>query len=252
MPNNIKSWFWGFFTLLLAVIIIGVVFYVIPAVGAFGNSFTPARTITVSAQGMTTATPDLAEITFSTVTTGSNPTNLQTNDDMKSGAVAQFLSSEKIASSDITTTGYDLSPNYQYDQTSQRNFITGYTLTDTTQVKIHDLTQVATILGGLAPLGVNQIGGVVYTFNDPDSLLVIARGQAMTNAREKAGELAGEAGVSLGKVINVNESGNVIVPGPLPYAEFGAGSSAAMAPVPTVNPGTQNITDNVTITYQIN
>ena len=109
---------------------------------------------------MTTATPDLAEITFSVVSTGQNPQTLQTNNTNKMNAALQFLASQNIATSDIATTGYDLEPAYNYDNTTQSNYITGYTLTQTVTVKIHDLTNVATVLGGLAPLGVNQIGGV--------------------------------------------------------------------------------------------
>ena len=250
MPNNIKTWFWGLFALLLAVLVVNVVFFVMPMLANLSASFTPSRTMTVSAQGKTTATPDLAEISFSVVSQGKNPTDLTTNDNQKSAAIAQFLAGQNIATSDIATTNYSLSPNYQYDETSERNYITGYTLTDTVEVKIHDLTQVATVLGGLAPLGVNQIGSVDYTFNNTDSLLATARSQAITNAQTKAEQLASEAGVSLGRVISVNESGVIPLPYPYPVYSMAAGSGA-MASAPTVNPGTQDVTDNVTITYEL-
>jgi len=250
-----KSLFWGLFTLLIAVLIVNVVFFVMPLIANLSASFTPAQTITVSAEGQTTATPDLAEINFSVVTQGTNPSDLETNDSQKSAAVMQFLTSQGIASSDIATTGYDLEPNYQYDKTTQRNYITGYTLTDTVEVKIHDLTTVPAVLGGLAPLGVNQIGGVTFTFNDPDEFVAIARADAMTKAEAKATEIAGDAGVTLGRIMNINESENV--PGPLPYpiyamASAGSGAlSVPAAPNVSVSPGTQDVTDNVTITYEI-
>jgi len=251
MPNNIKPWFWGTFTVLLAILIINVVFFVIPAIAQFGRSFTPARTLTVSAQGKTTATPDLAEITFSVVTQGKNPADLTTNDDQKSTAIAQFLASENIATSDIATTNYSLSPNYQYDRTTQRNYIVGYTLTDTVRVKIRDLTNVASVLGGLAPLGVNQVGDVNFTFSDPDNLVGPARDQAIQKAEEKAAEIAAESGASLGRIVNISESGNV--PQPMPYMAYGGVevSSAMAVPTPTINAGTQDITDSVTITYEL-
>ncbi len=250
MPDNIKTWFWGLLALLFAVAIINLVFFVMPMLSNLSASFVPARTITVSAEGMTTVTPDLAEITFSVMTQGKNPADLQAADSGKSVAIAQFLASQKIASSDIATTAYSLSPNYQYDASTQRNYITGYTLTDTVQVKIHDLAQVPAILGGLTPLGVNQIGNVDFTLNDPDAFLAIARGQAITKAEAKAAEIAGETGVSLGRVVTVSESG--VIPTPLPYGVYGgvAGSMAAVQS-PTVNPGTQEVKDNVTITYEI-
>ncbi len=125
------------------------------------------------------------------------------------------MSSQNIATSDIATTGYDLEPTYNYDNTTQSNYITGYTLTQTVTVKIHDLTNVATVLGGLAPLGVNQIGGVNFTFNDPDdTVAAVARMDAMNKAEAKALQMASQAGVSLGEVVNVTE--NSYIPQPLP------------------------------------
>lgn len=250
--NNAKLWFWVLLDLLVGAAVINLLFFVMPLLGNLRASFTPARTLTVTAQGMTIATPDLAEISFSVVTQGTNPANLSNNNNAKMNAVMQFVSSQNIASSDIATTGYDLEPNYQFDVPSQRNYISGYTLTQTVQVKIHDLTNVANVLAGLAPLGVNQIGGVDFTFNDPNEPLNIARANALTMAQTEAAEMSSEAGARLGPVVNVSENGNV--PGPLPaYAEMsaGAGGMAISPTTPTIAPGTQNVTDNVTVTYEL-
>ena len=167
-------------------------------------------------------------------------------------AVLQFVSSQGIASSDIATTAYDLEPNYQYDKTTQRNFIVGYTLTQTVTVKVHDLTQVAPLLGGLAPLGVNQIGGVNFTFADEEAVIAPARADAFSKAKAKAMEMASQAGTSLGAVLNVSESGTT--PPPRPYYNMASGmgggvSGASVAP--NIQPGTQDITDDVTITYAL-
>lgn len=119
-------------------------------------------------------------------------------------------------------------------------------------MKIHDLTNVATVLGGLAPLGVNQIGGVDFTFNDPNEFVAVARADAMNQAETKAEQMAAAAGASLGEVVNVSE--NSIVPQPFPvYAmAAGVGANVASAPVaPNIQPGSQDVTDNVTITYAL-
>jgi len=201
--NESKFWFWVLLDALLAALIIGVLGVGLPALAQWTASVPPARTIMVTAQGMTTATPDLAEITFSVVSTGQNPQTLQENNVSKMNAALEFLQAQNIATSDIATTGYDLEPSYNYDNTSQRNYITGYTLTQTVTVKIHDLTNVATVLGGLAPLGVNQIGGVNFTFNDPNEFVAVARADAMSQAEVKAQQMASEAGAALGEVVNV-------------------------------------------------
>lgn len=250
--NESKFWFWVLLDALIAALVIALLGVGLPVAAQFGASLSPARTITVTAQGKTTATPDLAEITFSVVSTGKDPQTIETVNTNKMNAALTFLSSQQIATSDITTTGYDLSPAYNYDNTTQRNYITGYTLTQTVTVKIHDLANVPAVLGGLTPLGVNQIGGVTFTFNDSDEFVAVARADAMNKAELKAAQMASEAHVWLGKVVNISE--NVYVPQPYPvYAmteSVGMGGLSAPS-TPNIQPGSQDVTDNVTITYSL-
>ena len=119
------------------------------------------------------------------------------------------------------------------------------------EVKVRDFTNIAKLLGGLPPLGINQIGGVTFTFDDPDKFLSVARADAMTKAKTKASEMASAAGVSLGDVVNVQEYGNIPVY-PTNYAmkSMAAGISS-VAVAPTIEPGTQDITDQVTIMYEL-
>lgn len=251
--EDIKKLFWLLFSVFMLVLVVGGIFYGIPAISKWGNGFYPSRVITVTAEGKTTATPDLAEVSFSVVTQGQNPQSLsQTNID-KMNAVLQFVKSQGIDEKDIKTTSYNLVPNYQWDKGTQRNYITGYTLTQTVLAKVRDLTKVASLLGGLAPLGVNQIGGVNFTFADDEKVLAAARADAFAKARAKAEEMANEAGVSLGAVVGVSESNYV----PRPYLDSKmyatgmGGASMAVAPAPEIQPGTQDITDNVTMVFEL-
>ena len=246
-----KKWFWILLDFLIGVLVILVLFICIPTLSNWGNSFSPSRTINVSAQGKTTATPDLAEISFSVVSEGSNPKTLETTNNNKMSDVMAFIKSKGIDDKDITTIAYNLYPNYKYDQNSNTSYITGYTFTQTLSLKIHDLSKVADIISGLTPLGVNQIGGVNFTFNNPDDFIKIARADAITKAETKAKEMASEAGISLGKIVDIGE--NIVYQ---PYSLQNAGikmdASIAQSSVPTIAPGSQDITDNVSITYQLN
>ena len=63
--------------------------------------------------------------------------------------------------------------------------------------------------------------------------------------------MASEAGASLGEVVNVSENG--IVPQPYPIYNMAApmaamGGSSGVS-TPNIQPGSQDVTDNVTITY---
>jgi uncharacterized protein YggE len=246
-----KIWFWGLLDFLIAVSVILILFVCIPAVSNWGDSFWPSRTINVSSEGKTTATPDLAIVSFSVVSQGSNPKTLETTNNSKMSDVMKFVKSQGIDDKDITTTAYDLSPNYKYDQNSNLSYITGYTFTQTLSLKIHDLSKVGDIISGLTPLGVNQIGGINFTFNNPDDFIKVARADAITKAEAKAKEMASEAGILLGKIVNIGE--NVVYQ---PYNIQNTGvkmmSSVAQSSAPTIAPGSQDITDNVSITYQLN
>jgi uncharacterized protein YggE len=247
---KLKHWFWLLLDVLIAAVIINVLFFVMPAVGKWGKSFMPARTIVVSSEGKTLAAPDIAELSFSVVSRGKNPEELSEGNNQKMAAVAKFVKGEGIAEADMKTTEYSLSPSYQYDPTTQRNFITGYTLTQTLTIKVRKLEKVAKVIGGLTPLGVNQIGGVNFTIEDPEKYLSEARKDAFKKAETKAREMAAQAGVSLGRVVNASEY--QFIP-PIPYAAAveKVGRSAAAPAAPTIEPGTTEVTLNVNVTYEI-
>ncbi len=247
-----RVWFWILLNVLIAALIVFVLGGALPSAMQYGSSLAPAREVTVSAQGKTTATPDLAEISLSVVSQGADPQGLSNDNNTKMNAVMQFLGSQGIATSDIMTTGYNLQPDYQYDKQSNKTTIFGYTLTQTVQVKIHDLTKVASVLGGLAPLGVNQIGGVSFTFNDKTDIVAAARADAMNKAEAMASALASESGASLGKVVSVSENSVIPYPATVYNMASTAGAMGALSSVaPTIQPGTQDVTDNVTVTYAL-
>jgi uncharacterized protein YggE len=253
--NEAKLWFWVLLDVLLAGLILAIMGIALPVAVQWSSTLTPSKTITVTAEGKTTAIPDIAEVSFSVVSQGADVQTITTANTSKMNAVLQFIATQNIASSDVSTTGYDLEPNYTYTNTPNTTgsqTISGYTLTQTVTVKIRNLANVSTVLSGLAPLGVNQIGGVNFTFDDPNTYLAVARADAFSQARTKALQMAADAGTSLGEVVSVSENG--VTPGPLPvYAmSASAGSSEAVAPVtPNIQPGSQDITDDVTITYAL-
>lgn len=247
-----KVYFWVLMDVVLALISIGLIFFAMPALKQYGDSFTPARTISVSAEGKALVAPDIAELSFSVVTEGKNPEELSDSNNQKMTAVTGFVKSQGIAEKDLKTAAYTLVPNYQYNPTSQRNFIRGYTLTQTLSVKVRELDKVAKIIAGLTPLGVNQVGGVNFTVEDESKFFADARKDAFEKAKKKAQDIAEKAGVRLGEVIMSSE----FQPGPIPYAmpmaalERG-GMGGASVSMPTLQPGTHEVSLAVSVTYKI-
>lgn len=250
--NKLKSWFWFLLDIAIACWVLGFLFVGLPSLKRIASSFSSSRSITVTAEGKALASPDLAELSFSVVSQGKNPEELTDNNNQKMTAAAKFVKSEGIAEKDMKTTSYSLQPNYQYNPTTQRNFITGYNLTQTLTIKVHDLSKVAKIIAGLTPLGVNQIGGVNFSIEDENKVLSEARKDAFKKAQVKAEEMAEAAGTTLGSVVSVSESTS----GPIPYyaaapmmEKFGRGAASVAAP--TIEPGTSEVKLNVQVVYEL-
>ncbi len=208
---NLKNKVVAGFLVFLALVIIYSLFWG-PA-KKYTDSLMPIRTITVSAEGKTTVSPDIAKLSFSVISEGANPKTLAENNNKKMTAAIDFVKSKGIDEKDIKTTQYDLAPRYEYDEKTKKTFISGYTLTQTVLVKIRDLNKTAEVLGGLPPLGINQISSISFEIDEPEKYLSDARDKAFDKAKEKAMAMAEKNGVKLGRVINFYEYQ------PIPYYE---------------------------------
>jgi uncharacterized protein YggE len=250
--ENLKHYFWLLLDAFLAVAVAGLLFFAFPIAGRYKDSLYPTRNMTVTAEGKTLVSPDIATASFSVVSRGKNPDELAERNNKLVSQAIDFVKSQGVEAKDIRTTGYNLSPDYAYDENARRSYITGYTLAQTVTVKVRNLEGVGKILGGLPELGINQIGGVSFGVDEPEKYLAEAREKAFRLAREKAEAMARAAGVKLGRVISANE----YQPGPVyPYAygekAYGMGGGGVSAAPPTIEPGSEEITVSVTLSYEL-
>lgn len=247
-----KNLFWSLLNLILLVILIfgiKVVIFGVPSVS-------PPRTITVSAEGKAVVAPDIAQISFSVLTEGKDPAVIQAENTGKMNTAIDFVKGQGIDSKDIKTANYNLYPRYEFGPPTshfpREQKIIGYTLTQTVFVKVRDLNKVGTILAGLPEKGINQIESTSFSVEDPDKYLNEVRAEAFAKALEKAKTMAKQNDVRIRRVVNFSEGFG----GPVPYflkaeSAFGRGGDAAPAPTPTIEPGSEEVTVNVSVTYEI-
>lgn len=130
-----------------------------------------------------------------------------------------------------------------------KSVLTGYQVSESIYVKLRDLSKAGSLLASLGSAGVSDLNGPSFSVDNPDSVNAQARSAAIADAKTKAKELAKELGVSLVRITSFSEnSGNY--PMPVMYAMNAAASSAKVS-APEVPAGQQEVTDNVTITYEI-
>jgi len=213
----------------------------------------PARTITVSGEGKTVVSPDIATVSFSVISEGKDPATIQAQNTAKMNKAIDFLKAQGIKPADIQTSQYDLSPRYDYTPRviSTQPVLTGYVLTQSVAVKIRDLKKAGDILAGLPATGVNNISSLQFSVDDPDVFLNQARAKAFDKARVKAETMAKQNHIRLGEVVTFSEStgGNY----PRPYYDLKAEAAGAptSAPSPVIEAGSQEVTVQVSVTYEL-
>lgn len=206
------------------------------------------NTISVEGTGKVLSKPDIGKVNLSVVSAAKTVAVAQKDNTEKMNKITSAMKDLGIKEEDLKTANYSVSPSYQYS--NGRSEIIGYEITQTLEVKIRDLEKVGDILGKAAAAGANQVGSLSFTFDDPEKLNAEARQKAITNAKEKAQDLAKSLGVSLGKVVSFGESSSSDRSVPM-YANEMLGKGGASAAIPDVQTGQNEVNISVSISYEI-
>ncbi len=222
----------------------------------------PANTISVSADGKVTATPDLATVTIGVLSQGTTAVDVKNQNNDKVNKVVAFIKQQGISDKDITTSQFNFYPQQDYGGVmapggSKTPTIVGYQGNQSITVKVHGVDKDQTVLGkildGAVNNGANEVDGVNLTFENPDALQQQAQEIAIANAKIKGQALAKAAGLTLGKVVSVSETNNYI-PGPVPYAtdSMAAGlGGTAKSIAPNIQTGSQDVTESMTVVFEV-
>jgi uncharacterized protein YggE len=199
------------------------------------------RTLLVNGTGAVTTVPDRAEVSFGVVSEAASARAALAANAAEMRRVIDALKSSGVGEKDIQTQQVSLSP--RYSNNAER--IVGYTAQNTVAATLRDLDRAGAVIDAAVVAGANQVFGPSLIRSDRTELYRNALRGAIADARAKAQALAAASGVTLGRVVNVVESG--AAPPPMPVAE---GATRQDAPAP-IEPGTQTIEANVTVTFAI-
>lgn len=204
-------------------------------------------TFSVSGEGKAQVTPDIAVVSLGVQTQGTLVKTVQNDLNTRANAVVTAVKELGIGDSDIQTANYSIYPTYDYKSGTQK--ITGYTADTSITVKIRDFDKVNSVIDEATAKGANTVNGVSFDVSDKTKAEDQARTQAVAEAKKKAEQAARIAGFSLGKIINYTESTGGNQPRPM-MAKDAIGLGAEMAT--QIEPGSQEVTLTVLLSYQIN
>lgn len=206
------------------------------------------NTFSVQGEGKVIATPNIASTEVGIVTQHANAATAQDENNKQMAALTDAMKKLGIADADLKSANYSVYP--QYDYNNGRQELKGYTVSQSLQIKIRDLSKVSTVLKTAAESGSNQVSGLSFTIDDPANLRAEARDKAMEDARKNAQQIADRLGVRVGRITSYYEN-PVGGPTPMPYYAKEVGMGGGGVSAPSIQPGSNEIIMNVSVTYEI-
>jgi uncharacterized protein YggE len=213
---------------------------------AFAQNRMDDKGIFVSGTGTVYGEPDVAVLTLGVNIVNEDLSAANSEATQKMNAVMDVFKNAGVEAKDIHTVTFNI-----YRQ--ERNKSDGtpetpvYHVMNMIQVTVQDFSQAGTLLSEAVAAGANDVSGIQFTISDPEKLQTQAREQAMSDAKAKAEQLATLAGVSLGKVKVITESGGRA---PVPMLQAKAYSMAASSAAP-VSSGQLAVTVRLEVTFAI-
>ncbi len=207
------------------------------------------RTITVVGEGKVKVEPDIARTNIGVDVV--RPTVKEASAANKEiiDRVLTALKEAGIAEEDIQTSGFSVYAERYGPNGPLPEDEVNYRVTNNVNVVVRDLTKVGDVLDAAMEAGANNIYGVEFALDDPNSVESEARKKAIADAKAKAAELAELNDVKLGQVVSVSE-----VIGNMGY--FAGNFSQMAAPAlggggPTIQPGELSLVMQLQVVYEI-
>jgi uncharacterized protein YggE len=203
----------------------------------------------VTAEGEVARVPDLATISAGVVTQAKTAAEAMGDNAAKMAAASAALRRAGVADRDISTASISLQPQYRYAE-NQPPVLTGYQASNQLSVRFRDVKKAGTILDALVAQGINQINGPDFSLDKPEAALDEARVKAVQAARARAEVYAKAAGMRVGRIVSISESGGYTPPARPMMMQMAR--SAKMESDTAIEPGEQKLSVSVSVTFELN
>jgi uncharacterized protein len=203
---------------------------------ARGETASP-DTVTTLGHGVITVAPDQATVTAGVHTQAASASAALVQNAKLMNAVVAAL--KAAGGEELQTQQVSL-----YPQTSPQGDVTAYAADNSVSAKTK-IAGAGALIDAAVGAGANTVSGPSLDVSDRDARYRDALGKAVADARLKAEALAKAGGFGVGPVSSVTEGGSAPTP---VFQAVGAATKADSTPI---EPGTQDITADVTVTFRI-
>lgn len=207
----------------------------------------------VSGSGSVRVPPDQATVVIGIDVERETLSQAQAEATSQATAILEAITAAGVARADIRTTNFsvDVVRERRRDaELPERGAVRGFQVSNAVEVTVRDVDALGRILDDAIAAGANEVRRIAFSVADPAAAAAQARAQAVADARSRADALAGAAGLTVSRVVEIAES---FAPPPMPVELASAAGTAiadAAAPVP-IEAGTDEIVVEVQVTYEL-
>lgn len=207
---------------------------------------TEGAQVVANATATIKAEPDIAEIVLGVTTQSDTAEEAQSQNTETVNNILSVLADMEIDDKDVKTSGYNMNPQYDYDN---GGVISGYSVTTQLTVSGQNVNSVGEIIDSSVKAGATDINGITYSCSEYDSLYEKALTNAVQAAQRKAQVVAQAADTEIDSLVNITEGQQDVS---LQYQDYYAsGLESASKSSTTIVPGEVDIKASVSITYSL-
>lgn len=235
---------WKGFPLFLGIFFLGAVFFVsaqhnspkIPLIYAMGEARLEIP-------------PDMVIVNLGVMTQAKTVAEARQQNAARMQTAVDAVKKLGIPAQKISTTQFSVAPQYDYSEKRNPPRIVGYNVSNQITIKLEQIEKISDVIDTSLAAGANHVQSLEFTLKDPRALRRSAYTEAVKDARAKAEALADAAGIQLGKVFLLRESG-----GPIPirraYDQLAMAGKAGEASTP-IESGMVTVQVSVEVQFEI-
>jgi Uncharacterized conserved protein len=205
--------------------------------------------LSTSGQGEAKVTPDRASVMLNVQTRAFTAAAAAGDNAARTRAVLDAVAKLGLSREQLSTEGYSVYPEMQYDRNGAAPRVSGYVVTNTVRAETKRPEQAGAIVDVALAAGANLVNSLTFYASSIDEARRQAVGAAVASARADAEAMAKAAGGTLGALVELSTGGPTIPPRPIYDMAIRAKSAVQGEPTP-VNAGPQTVTVYVTARWR--
>jgi hypothetical protein len=208
---------------------------------AHGSAPPSGRGVTVTGTASVSSVPNQASFSFGVSSTAATARQAMVENARKARQVIAALLAAGVAKADLQTQDVTVGPSWNDEGKPD-----GFAAHSSVAAKVRNVARAGAVIDAAVAAGATETSGPSFDHSDRDELYQSALRRAFVDARAKGKTLAAEAGVSLGRVLSIEETA-VEPQAPVSYATEMALKSSDTP----VEPGTEELHATVSVRFSL-